>query len=136
MDGSSPCNTEVIFTVCDNSLSFVMALFFRYAFLLQVYHADPRRMGLFTHELTKLSLLIFHRFAYHSQHPQGSWVVRCLVFPRQYRAVVHWIGGPTSVSETHQITLLSLLFELSSGERLTCPLLLVRDVARHGVSTP
>ena len=59
-----------------------------------------------------------------------------MVFPRQYRAVVHWIRGPSSVSETHQITLLSLLFELSSGERLTCPLLLVRDVARHGVSTP
>ena len=58
-----------------------------------------------------------------------------MVFPRQYRAVVHWIRGPTSVSETYQITLLSLLFKLSSGERLTRTLLLVRDVARHGLST-
>ena len=59
-----------------------------------------------------------------------------MVFPRQYRAVVHWIRGPSSVSETHQITLLSLLFELPSCEWLTRALLLVRDVARHGISTP
>ena len=78
----------------------------------------------------------FRRFAYHSQHPQGSRYFRCMVFPRQYRALVHWIRGPSSVSETHQITLLSLLFELSSCQRLTRALLLVRDVARNGVPTP
>ena len=78
----------------------------------------------------------FRRFAYHSQHPQGSWYHRCMVFPQQYRAVVHWIRGPSSISGTHQITLLSLLFELSSCQRLTRALLLVRDVARHGVPTP
>ena len=55
----------------------------------------------------------FRRFACHSQHPPGSWYLRCMVFPRQYRAVVHWIRGPSSVSESTQITLLSLLFELS-----------------------
>ena len=59
-----------------------------------------------------------------------------MVFPRQYRAVVHWIRGPSSVSETRQITLLSLLFELSSCQRLTRALLLVRDVARNGLPTP
>ena len=78
----------------------------------------------------------FRRFACHSQHPQGSWYLRCMVFPRQYRAVVHWIRGPSSVSESTQITLLSLLFELSSCERFTRALLLVWDVARHGISTP
>ena len=79
----------------------------------------------------------FRRFAYHSHHPQGSWYFRCLVFPRQYRAVVHWIRGPSStLSKTHQITLLSLFFELSSCERFTYTLLLVWDVARHGISTP
>ena len=59
-----------------------------------------------------------------------------MVFPRQYRAVIHWIRGPPSVSESTQITLLSLLFELSSCERFTRALLLVWDVARHGISTP
>ena len=59
-----------------------------------------------------------------------------MVFPRQYRAVVHWIRGPSSVSETRQITLLSLLFELSSCKRLTRAMLLVRDVARNGLPTP
>ena len=79
----------------------------------------------------------FRRYAYHSQHPQGSWYFRCLVFPRQYRAVVHWIRGPSStLSKTYQITLLSLFFKLSSCERFTYTLLLVWDVARHGISTP
>ena len=59
-----------------------------------------------------------------------------MVFPRQYRAVVHWIRGPSSVSETSQITLLSLLFELSFCARLTRAVLLVRDVARNGLPTP
>ena len=59
-----------------------------------------------------------------------------MVFPRQYRAVVHWIRSPSSVSESIKITLLSLLFELSSCARLTCAMLLVWDVARHGISTP
>ena len=95
-----------------------------------------RWIRLFINELTKLSLLIFRRLAYHSQHPQGSRYHRCMVFPQQYRAVVHWIRGPSSVSESTQITLLSLLFELSSCQRLTRALLLVRDVARHGLPTP
>ena len=56
-----------------------------------------------------------------------------MVFPRQYRAVVHWIRGPSSVSESSQITLFSLLFELSSCARLTRAMLLVRDVARNGI---
>ena len=56
-----------------------------------------------------------------------------MVFPRQYRAVVHWIRGPSSVSETRQITLLSLLFELSSCKRLTRAMILMRDVARNGI---
>ena len=77
-----------------------------------------------------------YRFACHSQHPQGSWHLRCMVFLWQYRAVVHWNRGLPSVSEPTQITLLSLLFELSSCERFTRALLLVWDVARHGLSTP
>ena len=77
-----------------------------------------------------------HRFACHSQHPQGSWHLRCMVFLWQYRAVVHWNRGLPSVSEPTQITLLSLLFELSSCARFTRALLLVWDVARHGISTP
>ena len=56
--------------------------------------------------------------------------------PWQYRAVVHWIRGPSSVSESTQITLLLLLFELSSCAWLTRAMLLVWDNARHGISTP
>ena len=78
----------------------------------------------------------FRRFACHSQHPQGSWHLRCLVFLWQYRAVVHWNRGRPSISESTQITLLSLLFEFSSRARFTRALLLVWDVARHGLSTP
>ena len=78
----------------------------------------------------------FRRFACHSQHPQGLWHLSCLVFLWQHRAVVHWNKGLPSVSEPTQITLLSLLFELSSGARFTRALLLVWDVARHGISTP
>ena len=59
-----------------------------------------------------------------------------MVFPRQYRAVVHWIRGRSSVSEPSQITLLSFLFELSFCARLTRAMLLVRDVARNGLPTP
>ena len=77
-----------------------------------------------------------YRFACHSQHPQGSWHLRRMVFLWQYRAVVHWNRGLPSVSEPTQITLLSLLFELSSCARFTRALLLVWDVARHGISTP
>ena len=44
--------------------------------------------------------------------------------------------GLPSVSEPTQITLLSLLFEFSSCARFTRALLLVWDVARHGLSTP
>ena len=50
--------------------------------------------------------------------------------------MVHWNRGLPSVSEPTQITLLSLFFELSSCERFTRALLLVWDVARHGISTP
>ena len=78
----------------------------------------------------------FRRFAYHSQHPQGSWHLRCMVFLWQYRTVVHWNRGLPSVSQPTQITLLSLLFELSSCAWFTRALLLVWDVARHGISTP
>ena len=50
--------------------------------------------------------------------------------------MVHWTRGPSStVSKTHQITLLSLLFKLSPCARFTCTLLLVWDVARDGLST-
>ena len=58
-----------------------------------------------------------------------------MVFPRHYRAEVHWIRGPSSDSESSQITLLSLLFELSSCKRLTRAMLLVRDVTRNGIPT-
>ena len=95
------------------------------------------RVAFLLHEDRALLLIFFRRFAYHSQHPQGSWYFRCLVFPRQYRAVVHWIRGPSStLSKTYQITLLSLFFKLSLCKRFTYTLLLVWDVARHGISTP
>ena len=137
MGGLSRGNTDAIFIVFNISLSSAITLLFRHAFPPQEQLADPRPHGLLINELTKLSLLIFIcRFAFHSQHPQGSWYLRCMVFPRQYRAVVHWIRGPSSVSESSQITLLSLLFELSSCTWLTCAMLLVWDVARHGISTP
>ena len=78
----------------------------------------------------------FCRFACHSQHPQGSWYFRGLVFLWQYRAMVHWNRGRPSISESTQITLLSLFFEFSSRARFSLSLLLVWDVARHGLSTP
>ena len=110
--GSSPCNIDAIFTVFHISFSSAITLLFRHACPPQEQPLAPRRHCLLINELTTL-LLIFCRFACHSQHPQGSWYLRCMVFPRQYRAVVHWIRGPSSVSESAQITLLSLLFELS-----------------------
>ena len=114
-----------------------MTLLFRYAYSPQEQPLVPRPRCFLTHEDRVFLLIFFRRFAYHSQHPQGSWYFRCLVFPRQYRAVVHWIRGPSStLSKTHQITLLSLFFKLSSCERFTYTLLLVWDVARHGISTP
>ena len=87
--GSFPCNTDAIFNVFDNSLIFAMTLLFRYA-----YAPPEQAAGSETALLSYLwrqSIIIncFRRFAYHSQHPQGSWYFRCLVFPRQYRAVVH-----------------------------------------------
>ena len=135
MGGSSPCNTDAIFIVFNISFSSAITLLFRHACPPQEQPPAPRRHKLLINELTAL-LLIFCRFACHSQHPPGSWYLRCMVFPRQYRAVVHWIRGPSSVSESTQITLLSLLFELSSCERFTRAMLLVWDVARHGISTP
>ena len=57
--GSSPCSTDVIFIVFSNSFSSVMVLFFRDAFLPQAQPADSRPLVLFTHELTKLSLIFF-----------------------------------------------------------------------------
>ena len=50
--------------------------------------------------------------------------------------MVHWNRGFPSISESTQITVLSLFFEFSSRARFTCALLLVWDVARHGLSTP
>ena len=117
------------------SFSSAITLLFRHACPSQEQPLAPRPHCFLINELTTL-LLIFCRFACHSQHPPGSWYLRCMVFPRQYRAVVHWIRGPSSVSESTQITLLSLLFELSSCERFTRAMLLVWDVARHGISTP
>ena len=111
-----------------------MQLLFRHTFLPEEQPVDPRSHRLFINGLAMLTF--FRRFAYYSQHPQGSWYLRCMVFPRQYRAVVHWIRGPSSVSESIKITLLSLLFELSSCARLTRAMLLVRDVARNGIRTP
>ena len=137
MGGSFPCNTHAIFIVFNISFSSAITLLFRHAFPPQEQPLDPRPHGLLINGLTTWSLLIFfRRFACHFQHPQGSWYLRCRVFPRQYRAVVHWIRRPSFVSESTQITLLSLLFELSSCERFTRALLLVWDVARHGISTP
>ena len=120
--GSSPCNTDAIFIVFNISFSSAIALLFRHACPPQEQPLDPRPHCLLINELTTL-LLIFCRFACHSQHPPGSWYLRCMVFPRQYRAVVHWIRGPSSVSESTQITLLSLLFELSI---YTCHVISVR----------
>ena len=57
--GSCPCSTDVIFIVFNNSFSSVMVLFFRNAFLPQAQSADSRPLGLFTHELTRLSLIFF-----------------------------------------------------------------------------
>ena len=133
MGGLSPCNTDAIFIVFNISFSSTMALLFRHAFPYQEQLVDPRPHCLFNNGLAMLKF--FRRFAFHSQHPQGSWYLRCVVFPRQYRAVVHRIRGPSSVSESHQITLLSLLFELSSRTRFTRAMLLVRDVTRHGLPT-
>ena len=135
MGGSSPCNTDAIFIVSNISFSTVMPLIFRHAFPPQEQRVDPRPHSLFVNGLAMLTFF-FRRFTYHSQHPQGSWYLRCMVFPQQYRAVVHWIRGPSSVSESTQITLSSLLFELSSCAWLTRAMLLVRDVARHGIPTP
>ena len=50
--------------------------------------------------------------------------------------MVHWNRGRPSISESTQITLLSLFFEFSSRARFSLSLLLVWDVARHGLSTP
>ena len=113
--GSFPCNTDAIFIVFDNSINSVIILLFRYAYPPPEQPLVPRPRGFFTwnrHE-RYLLLLIFHRFACYSQHPQGSWHLRGLVFQQQYRAVVHWLRGPPTVSKTHQITLLSLFFEFS-----------------------
>ena len=133
--GSYPCNIDTIFTVFTISFKSAITLLFRYACPPQEQPLVSRPPCFLTHELTIL-LLIFCRFACHSQHPQGSWHLRCLVFLWQYRAVVHWIRGLPSVSQSTQITLLSLLFEFSSCARFTRAVLLVWDVARHGISTP
>ena len=135
--GSFPCNTDAIFIVFNISFNSAITLFFRYACPHQEQLLVPRPHCFLTHEDRVLLLIFFfRRFAYHSQYPQGSWHLRCLVFLWQYRAVVHWNRGLPSISETAQITLLSLLFELSSCAWFTRTLLLVWDVARHGLSTP
>ena len=134
--GSFPCNSDTIFIAFNNSLIFAMAPLFRYACPPQEQLLVPRPRCFLTHKDRVLLLIFFRRFACHHQHPQGSWHLRCLVFLRQYRAVVHWNRGLPSISKPPQITLLSLLFELSSCKRSTRALLLVWAVARHGISTP
>ena len=57
--GSSPCSIVGRFIVFNNSFNSVMALLFRDTFLPQEPSADSRPPGLFTHELTRVSLLIF-----------------------------------------------------------------------------
>ena len=49
--------------------------------------------------------------------------------------MVHWIRGPSSISESIKITMLSLFFEFSPCRANTYPVSLVWDVARHGLST-
>ena len=134
--GSFPCNTDAIFIVFNISCNSAMTLLFRYAYPPQEQLLVPRPPCFLTHEDRVLLLIFFRRFACHSQHPQGSWHLRCLVFLWQYCAVVHWLRGLPTVSKTHQITLLSMFFELSSCIRFSLSLLLVWDVARHGISTP
>ena len=133
--GSFPCNTDAIFIVFDNSINSVIILLFRNAYPHLQQLLVPRPPCFLTHE-DRVLLLIFCRFACYSQHPQGSWYFRGLVFLWQYRAMVHWNRGRPSISESTQITLLSLLFEFSSCAWFSLSLLLVWDVARHGLSTP
>ena len=111
--GSFPCNTDAIFIVFNISFYSVIKLNFRLAYAYQEQPLVPRPRGFFTPKDKVFLINFFRRFTCHSQHPQGSWYFRCLVFPRQYRAVVHWLRGPPTVSKTHQITLLSLFFEFS-----------------------
>ena len=134
--GSFPCNTDAIFIVFNNSFNSVIILLFRYAYPHRQQPLVPRPRCFLTHEDRVLLLLIFHRFACYSQHPQGSWHLRGLVFLWQYRAMVHRNRGCPSISESTQITLLSFLFEFSSCAWFSFSLLLVWDVARHGLSTP
>ena len=77
--GSFPCNTITIFIVFDNLLNSAMALLFRLANAYQEQSLVPRPRGFLTDEDTLL-LIVFRRFAYYSQHPQGSWHFRGLVF--------------------------------------------------------
>ena len=136
--GSFPCNIDAIFIVFNISWNsvIIIIMFFRHACPHHEQLLVPRPHCFLTHE-DRVLLLIFHRFTCHSQHPQGSWHLRSLVFLQQYRTVVHWTGGPSStISKTHQITLLSLFFKLSSCAWFSLSLLLVWNVARHGLSTP
>ena len=123
--GSFPCNTDAIFIVFNNSSNSAIILLFRYAYPPPEQPLVPRPPCFLTHEDRELLLIFFRRFACHSQHPQGSWHLRCLVFLWQYRAMVHWNRGRPSISESTQITLLSLFFEFSSRARFTRALLLV-----------
>ena len=59
-----------------------------------------------------------------------------MVFCRKYRAMVHRIRGLPSFSTSNQITLLSLLFELSPCPGIEHALLLVGDVTRFGIPIP
>ena len=81
--GSFPCNTDAIFIVFNNSFNSVIILLFRDPYPPPEQPLVPRPRGFFTwnrHERYLLLLIFFRRFAYYSQHPQGSWHVRGLVF--------------------------------------------------------
>ena len=78
--GYSPCNTDTIFTVFTISFKSAITLLFRYAYPHQEQPLVPRPHCFLTHEDRVLLLIFFRRFACHSQHPQGSWHLRCLVF--------------------------------------------------------
>ena len=77
--GYFPCNIDAIFIVFNISCISVIMLF-RYAYPSDEQSLVPRPHCFLTHEDRVLLLIFFRRFAYYSQHPQGSWHFRGLVF--------------------------------------------------------
>ena len=110
-----------------------MAMICRYAFPTKVQPVDKRPHSL---PVDGLANLIFCRFALHSQHPQGSRHLCCMLFNWQHRPMVHRIRDLSSFSATLEITLLSLLFELSPCPVFEHTLLLVWDVTRFWIPIP